>query len=63
MFSDLPAIFARKVAEDGLQVEQDVLTDFGTGKAGSQAQMQAVQALEPSTHLTQGWLNGSDVVY
>jgi hypothetical protein len=34
VFSDLPAIFARNVAQDGLQVQQGVLAWFGTREAG-----------------------------
>jgi hypothetical protein len=56
MFSDLPAIFAWDIAEDGLQVEQYVLVDFGASKTGTQTLMQVEQALEPMAHLTQAWL-------
>src|SRR5260370_3749282 len=56
VFSDLPAIFSRDVTEDGLQVEQHVLADFGTSKAGTQTLMQAEQAQVPTTNLTQAWL-------
>jgi hypothetical protein len=35
LFGDLPAIFARKVAEDGWQGEQDALANFGANEAGS----------------------------
>jgi hypothetical protein len=34
VFSDLPAIFARNVAQEGLQVEQGMLARFGTHEAG-----------------------------
>src|ERR1700694_4554066 len=57
MFGNLPAIFARDVTQDGLEEEQDVVVDFGASKAGTQALMQMVQALEPPAHLTQAWLN------
>ena len=55
VFSDLPAIFSGDVAQDGLQVEQGVLTNFGPSKAGTQTLMQVQQALEPTAHLTQAW--------
>src|SRR5205807_9696416 len=56
VFSDMPAIFARDLADDGLQVEQSVTAWLGAGKMGRQARMQMEQAHRPAAHLTQGWL-------
>ena len=56
VLSNLPAIFARDVAQDGLQVEQHVLVDFGTSKMGTQTLMPLEQADDPTAHLTQAWL-------
>ncbi len=55
MFSNLPAIFSRDITEEGLQVEQHVLADFGASKAGTQMLMQVEQAQEPTPNLTQSW--------
>jgi hypothetical protein len=56
VFSDLPAIFAREITQDGLQVEQHVLVDFGASKAGTQTLMQVVQARDPGANRPQGGL-------
>ncbi len=55
MFSDLPAIFSRDLAHDGLQIEQGVLMWFGTSEVGSQALMQGDQGQRPSSYLLEGW--------
>jgi hypothetical protein len=55
LFSDLPPIFAGDVAQEGLQVEQSVLTNFGADKQGCQTLMQQVQAQHPGANQTQVW--------
>ncbi len=55
LFSDLPAIFAGNVTEDGLQVEQRLLADFGARKMGSQPLMYLAQAQSPGANRTQAW--------
>ena len=40
LFSDLPAVFARNVAENGVQVAQDLRVNFGAGKMRTQPAMQ-----------------------
>jgi len=55
VFSDLPAIFAGDVAEDGLQVEQGMLADFGASKMGRQPLMHLPQAQCPGANGTQAW--------
>ena len=49
LFSNLPAILAGNVAHEGLQVEQGVLVNFGSGKQGCQTVMQEIQARDPGT--------------
>src|SRR5713226_5390950 len=56
VFSDLPAIFSGDVTEDGLQVEQGVLADFGARKVGSQPLMQLAQTQCPGANGPQAWL-------
>ena len=51
VFSDLPAIFAGDLAEDGVQIEQGMLMDFGTGKVGTQPGMPLAQLLRPLADL------------
>jgi hypothetical protein len=48
VFSDLPAIFPGKVAQEGLQVEQGVVRRFGTRKAGGDALVQGAQGQGPA---------------
>ncbi len=56
VFSDLPAVFAGDLAEDGMQIEQGLLMNFGTGKEGTQPGMQLAQLLRPRADLLQRWL-------
>jgi hypothetical protein len=55
LFGDLPAIFARDVTQDGLQVAQGMLMNFGARKVGTQPGMELLQALVPSADLMQAW--------
>jgi hypothetical protein len=55
VFSDLPAVFAGDLTEDGLQIEQGMLTDFGTSKTGRQLLMHLPQAQCPGANGTQAW--------
>ena len=55
VFGDLPTIFPGNLAEDGLQVEESVLTWLGASEVGSQALMQMAQGQGPATNLIQGW--------
>lgn len=52
VFGDLPANFSGDVTQDGLQVQQGMLVDFGARKAGRQALMELVQAHGPGAHRT-----------
>jgi hypothetical protein len=51
VLSDLPAIFARDLAEHGLQVEQGMLMRFGARKVGMQTLVKGVQLAQPATPL------------
>jgi hypothetical protein len=70
VFSDLPAIFAGDLAEDGLQVEQSVLAGFGASEAGRDLLVQVAQGQGPAAHLLEeggnvcvcGRLKGSHAV-
>src|SRR6266571_6842353 len=55
MFSDLPAIFARNVTEDGLQGEQGVLKRFGASEIGSKPLLPVAQDQRPTGDLLRGW--------
>ena len=55
VFSDLPAIFSGDVAEDGLQVKEGVLADFGARKMGRQPLMHLPQAQCPGANGPQAW--------
>ena len=55
VFGDLPAIFARDVAQDGLQVQQGVLEDFGASEEGRQAALPLTQAERPGGDLSRRW--------
>src|SRR6266704_392494 len=55
MFSDLPAIFARNVTEDGLQVEQGVAKRFGAREIGSKPLLPVAQDQRPTGDLLRGW--------
>ncbi len=54
VFGDLPAAFARQVAEYRLQVAQGMLVDFGTREVGSQPRMELAQAQQPGGDLMEG---------
>src|SRR5258708_9248237 len=58
LFGDLPAIFAREVTEDGLQVAQGMLMGFWAREMGTQPRMQLAQMVVPSADLTQALPNG-----
>ena len=58
VFSDLPAIFARDLADEGLQVQEGMPTRLGAGKVGSQALMQLAQGQRPAADFGQA---GSDL--
>ena len=55
VFSDLPAIFARDVTQDGLQVEQGVLEHFGASEEGRQAALPLTQDERPGSDLLGRW--------
>src|SRR5437667_12873947 len=55
MFSDLPAVFARNVTEDSLQVEQGVLKRFGASEIGSKPLLPVAQDQRPTGDLLRGW--------
>jgi len=55
VFSDLPAIFSRDLADDGLQVEECMTAWFGASKMGTETLMQLDQAQRPPANLSQGW--------
>jgi hypothetical protein len=55
MLSDLPAILAGDLAQDGLQVEEHMLVRFGASKMGTQTLMQLVQAHQPTANRSQSW--------
>src|SRR2546426_10994399 len=56
VFGQLPAVFARGVTEDSVQKRERTTTRFGSGKARSDACMQAIQFLSPSHHISDGRL-------
>jgi len=58
LFGDLPAIFAREVTEDGLQVVQGMLVGLRAREVGTQPRMPLAQVVVPSADLTQAWPNG-----
>ena len=51
LLSDLPAIFARNVAQHGLQVAQGVLMGFWAGEVGTEPCMQLTQVFVPPADL------------
>src|SRR5437763_11371194 len=51
VFSDLPAIFARKITQNGLQVQERVLARFGTREASGDALVQGAQRQGPAADL------------
>src|SRR5579859_7949985 len=51
MFSQLPPIFARYIAQDSFEVAQRSTMWLWTSKAGSQTGMQAQEFLDPETHI------------
>ena len=55
LLSNLPAIFAGDVTQEGLQIKQSVVMNFGASKQGRQALMQEVQVGDPGTDQTQRW--------
>src|SRR5712692_975034 len=55
VFSNLPAMFAGDVTEDGLQVEQGVRANFGARKTGTELLMQAAQESCPGANRPEAW--------
>src|SRR6202011_984955 len=53
LFSDLPAIFARDVAQHGLQVAQRVLMGLWAREVGTQPGMHLAQVVVPPADFTQ----------
>ena len=53
VFSDLPAIFARNVAQEGLQVQQGMLARFGTREARRETLVQGTSCERPAADLLQ----------
>ena len=53
LFGELPAIFARHVTQDGLQIAQGLLMDFGAREMRAESCMQLTQLLVPPTDLSE----------
>jgi hypothetical protein len=54
VFSQLPAVFARRLTHDALQIGQCSATRLGTDKTRGDTAMQVYKALDPTTDISRG---------